>query len=45
MRAIINNRSYNTEKDQLVGHRIFGEYGDPKGYEEYLYCRSCAKKV
>ena len=38
MRTIINKRSYNTEKDSLVGHRIFGEYGDSKGYEEFLYC-------
>ena len=28
---------YDTEKSTELGHRDFGSYGDPTGYEETLY--------
>lgn len=28
---------YNTEKAEECGHRDFGDFGDPAGYEETLY--------
>ena len=28
---------YDTEKSVELGHKTFGEFGDPAGYEEALY--------
>ena len=28
---------YDTAKAEVMGHRAFGYYGDPAGYEETLY--------
>ena len=28
---------YDTEKAEALGHRAYGYYGDPAGYEETLY--------
>ena len=28
---------YDSEKAEALGHRSFGYYGDPRGYEETLY--------
>lgn len=37
MRKIINKRVYDTKTSQLLGHNVNGTWGDPEGYEEFLY--------
>lgn len=41
MRAKMNvdgkNRVCDTEKSEKLAYRSFGEFGDPAGYEEWLY--------
>ena len=37
MKKIICKVEYDTETATVIEKRTFGEYGDPKGYEETLY--------
>jgi len=37
MKKIICKKVYDTERAELIRKRTFGEFGDPKGYEESLY--------
>ncbi len=37
MKKIICNVEYDTEASELIQKKVFGEFGDPKGYEESLY--------
>ena len=37
MKKIICKVEYDTENAVIVEKRTFGEFGDPKGYEETLY--------
>lgn len=37
MKKIIRNREYDTETAELVKKTVFGEFGDPAGYERTLY--------
>ena len=37
MKKIICNVEYNTTTSEIVKKMTFGEFGDPKGYEETLY--------
>ncbi|MBQ9162164.1 MAG: hypothetical protein IJX74_02705 [Clostridia bacterium] len=37
MKKVICKVEYDTESAALVEKRTFGEFGDPKGYEESLY--------
>ena len=37
MKKIICKVEYDTESATVVEKRTFGEFGDPKGYEETLY--------
>ncbi|MBE6543005.1 MAG: hypothetical protein E7675_01250 [Ruminococcaceae bacterium] len=37
MKKIICKVEYDTETSTLVEKRTYGEFGDPKGYEESLY--------
>ena len=36
MKKVINKKTYNTETAKIVKKIVFGEFGDPKGYEETL---------
>jgi len=37
MKKTICNVEYDTEASELIQKKVFGEFGDPKGYEEVLY--------
>ena len=37
MKKVICKIEYDTEASELIQKKTFGEYGDPKGYEEDLY--------
>ena len=37
MKKIICKVEYDTEASELIQKKAFGEFGDPKGYEETLY--------
>lgn len=37
MRKTINRKVYDTTKSTLVDHKISGSWGDPAGFEEFLY--------
>ena len=37
MKKIIKKKTYNTETAIEIRRISFGEFGDPKGYEEVLY--------
>ena len=37
MKKVICKIEYDTEASELLQKKTFGEYGDPKGYEEDLY--------
>ena len=37
MKKIICKVEYDTEASELIRTKAFGEFGDPKGYEETLY--------
>jgi hypothetical protein len=37
MKVNIQRKLYDTERDDLLGCKSFGEYGDATGYEERLY--------
>jgi len=36
LKKVINKKTYNTETAQLLKKFTFGDFGDPKGYEETL---------
>ena len=38
MQRIIRSKVYDTETAALISRRCEGAYGDPKGFEERLYC-------
>lgn len=38
MKKIICKKEYDTENAQLIKKYVNGFYGDPKGYEEILFC-------
>ncbi len=37
MKKVICKVEYDTEKAELVKKNVYGEFGDPAGYEESLY--------
>ena len=37
MKKVICNVEYDTDASELIQKKAFGEFGDPKGYEETLY--------
>ena len=37
MRKTISRKVYDTEKSTLIAHNTCGAWGDPAGYEEFLY--------
>ena len=37
MKKVICKVEYDTEASELVQKKVFGVFGDPKGYEESLY--------
>ncbi len=37
MKKIICKVTYDTEASELIAKKTFGEFGDPKGYEEDLF--------
>lgn len=37
MKKVICKVEYDTEASKLLQKKTFGEYGDPKGYEECLF--------
>ena len=37
MKKVISKIVYDTEASELVQKKVFGVFGDPKGYEESLY--------
>lgn len=37
MKKIIAKVEYDTEASELIQKKVFGEFGDPKGYEEVLF--------
>ncbi|MGN0486180.1 MAG: hypothetical protein ACI4GB_03015 [Acutalibacteraceae bacterium] len=37
MKKVVCKVEYDTEKSELIGKRVSGEFGDPAGYEESLY--------
>ena len=37
MKKTICNVVYDTEASELIQKKVFGEFGDPRGYEETLY--------
>lgn len=37
MKKIIKKKTYNTDTAVEISRITFGEFGDPKGYEEILY--------
>ena len=37
MKKVICNVEYDTDASELIQKKVFGEFGDPKGYEETLY--------
>ena len=37
MKKIICKVEYDTEASELIQKKSFGQFGDPKGYEESLY--------
>ena len=37
MKKVICKVEYDTEASELLQKKSFGEFGDPKGYEESLY--------
>ena len=43
MKKIICKVEYDTEKAQLIGKVVNGEFGDPAGFEETLYMREDGK--
>ena len=36
MKKVINKKTYNTETANVISKFVFGEFGDPEGYEETL---------
>ena len=37
MKKIISKVEYDTENSEFIQKKVFGGYGDPKGYEECLF--------
>ena len=37
MKKVICKIEYDTEASELIQKKVFGVFGDPKGYEESLY--------
>ena len=37
MKKVICKVEYDTEASELIQKKVFGVFGDPKGYEECLY--------
>ena len=37
MKKVICKVEYDTEASELIQKKVFGVFGDPKGYEESLY--------
>jgi len=37
MKKIICKVEYDTEASELIQKKVFGQFGDPKGYEEDLF--------
>ena len=37
MKKVICKVEYDTEASELIQKKVFGYFGDPKGYEECLY--------
>jgi len=37
MEAIIKGKTYDTDTATCLGHKYFGEFGQPDGYEERLF--------
>ena len=37
MKKVICKVEYDTEASELIQKKVFGQFGDPKGYEETLY--------
>ncbi len=37
MKKVICKVEYDTDASELIQKKVFGEFGDPKGYEETLY--------
>ena len=37
MKKIVKGKTYNTDTAEVMAHRVQGEFGDPAGYEEFLY--------
>jgi hypothetical protein len=37
MKKVICKVEYDTEASELIQKKTFGEFGDPKGYEEILF--------
>ena len=37
MKKIVCKVEYDTEKSELIGKYVSGQFGDPAGYEESLY--------
>lgn len=37
MKKIISKVEYDTENSEFIQKKVFGDYGDPKGYEECLF--------
>ena len=43
MKKVICKVEYDTAASTLIEKRTFGAFGDPKGYEESLYCTADGK--
>ena len=37
MKKVISKIEYDTDASEFIEKKVFGEYGDPKGYEECLF--------
>ena len=37
MKKVLCNVEYDTDASELIQKKVFGVFGDPKGYEESLY--------
>ena len=37
MKKVICKVEYDTEASEMIQKKVFGAFGDPKGYEEILY--------
>jgi hypothetical protein len=37
MKKVISKVVYDTEASDFIEKKVFGQYGDPKGYEECLF--------